>query len=37
MAPKNVKLSDLEVGQKVTVSYTKANNAMDITSIKPAT
>ena len=37
MAPKTVKLSDFKVGEKVTVSYTKAGDKMDITSIKPAT
>ena len=37
MAPKSVKLSDFKAGQKVTVSYTKAGDKMDITSIKPAT
>ena len=37
MAPKGVKLSDFKVGEKVTVSYTKAGDQMDITSIKPAT
>jgi Cu/Ag efflux protein CusF len=37
MAPKSVKLSDFKVGQKVTVSYTKAGDKMDVTSIKPAT
>jgi Cu/Ag efflux protein CusF len=36
-APKSVKLSDFKVGQKVTVSYTKAGDRMDVTSIKPAT
>jgi Cu/Ag efflux protein CusF len=36
-APKSVKLSDFKAGQKVTVSYTKAGDKMDITSIKPAT
>ena len=35
--PKSVKLSDFKVGQKVTVSYTKAGDKMDVTSIKPAT
>ena len=37
MAPKGMKLSDFKVGEKVTVSYTKAGDKMDITSIKPAT
>ena len=37
MAPKSVKLSDFKVGEKVTVSYTKAGDKLDITSIKPAT
>lgn len=36
-APKSVKLSDFKIGQKVTVSYTKAGDKMDVTSIKPAT
>lgn len=36
-APKSMKLSDLKVGEKVTVSYTKAGDRMDATSIKPAT
>jgi uncharacterized protein (AIM24 family) len=36
-APKGVKLSNFKVGQKVTVSYTKAGDKMDATSIKPAT
>jgi hypothetical protein len=36
VAPKSMKLSDFKVGEKVTVSYTKAGDAMDITSIKPA-
>lgn len=37
MAPKTTKLSDFKVGQKVTVSYTKSGDKMDVTSIKPAT
>ena len=37
MAPKGVKLSDFKIGEKVTVSYTKAGEKMDATSIKPAT
>jgi hypothetical protein len=37
MVPKGVKLSDFKVGEKVTVSYTKAGEKMDATSIKPAT
>jgi Cu/Ag efflux protein CusF len=37
MTPKSVKLSDFKVGEKVTVSYTKAGDKMDVTSIKPAT
>ena len=37
MAPKGVKLSDFKVGEKVTVSYTKAGDKMDATSIRPAT
>jgi Cu/Ag efflux protein CusF len=36
MAPKGMKLSNFKVGEKVTVSYTKAGDKMDITSIKPA-
>ena len=32
-----VKLSDFKIGEKVTVSYTKAGEKMDTTSIKPAT
>jgi hypothetical protein len=37
MAPKSVKLSNFKVGEKVTVSYTKTGDKMDVTSIKPAT
>ena len=37
MAPKGMKLSEFKVGEKVTVSYTKAGDKMDATSIKPAT
>jgi Cu/Ag efflux protein CusF len=37
VAPKGVNLSSFKVGEKVTVSYTKAGDKMDITSIKPAT
>jgi Cu/Ag efflux protein CusF len=37
LAPKNVNLSNFKVGEKVTVSYTKAGDKMDITTIKPAT
>ena len=37
MAPKSVKLPNFKVGEKVTVSYTKAGDQMDVTSIKPAT
>ena len=37
MAPKSVKLSDFKVGQKVTVSYSKAGGKMDIMAMKPAT
>ena len=37
MAPKSMKLSDFKVGEKVTVSYTKTGDKMDVTSIKPAT
>jgi Cu/Ag efflux protein CusF len=36
MAPKSTKLSDFKVGEKVTVSYTKTGDKMDIASIKPA-
>jgi Cu/Ag efflux protein CusF len=36
IAPKSTKLSDFKVGEKVTVSYTKAGDKMDIASIKPA-
>jgi hypothetical protein len=32
-----VKLSDFKIGEKVTVSYTKAGDRMDVTSIKPTT
>ena len=35
-APKSVKLSDFKVGEKVTVSYSKSGDKMDVTSIKPA-
>jgi hypothetical protein len=37
VAPKSVTLSGLKVGEKVTVSYTKTGDKMDITSIKPVT
>jgi Cu/Ag efflux protein CusF len=37
VTPKSVTLSGLKVGEKVTVSYTKAGDKMDITSIKPVT
>ena len=37
VATKSAKLSDFKVGEKVTVSYTKAGDRMDATSIKPAT
>jgi Cu/Ag efflux protein CusF len=37
MAPKSVKLSSFKVGEKVTLSYTKTGDRMDVTSIKPAT
>jgi Cu/Ag efflux protein CusF len=37
MAPKGMKLSDFKVGEKVTVSYTKAGDKMDATSIRPST
>jgi Cu/Ag efflux protein CusF len=37
VAPKGMKLSDFKVGEKVTVSFTKAGDRMDATSIKPAT
>ncbi|HEY1781602.1 MAG TPA: DUF1344 domain-containing protein [Roseiarcus sp.] len=36
-APKSMKLSDFKVGEKVTVSYTKTGDKMDMTSIKPTT
>ena len=36
MAPQDVKLSNFKVGEKVTVSYTKAGDKMDLTAIKPA-
>jgi uncharacterized protein (AIM24 family) len=36
MAPKSVQLSDFKIGE-VTVSYTKAGDKMDVTSIKPTT
>jgi hypothetical protein len=32
-----MKLSDFKVGEKVTVSYTKTGDKMDLNSIKPAT
>jgi hypothetical protein len=37
MAPKTVKLSDFKISEKVTVSYAKTGDKMDITSIRPAT
>ena len=37
LAPKGMKLSDFKVGEKVTVSFTKAGDKMDATSIKPST
>ncbi|HEY6521864.1 MAG TPA: DUF1344 domain-containing protein [Roseiarcus sp.] len=37
MAPKSVKLSAFKVGEKVTVSYAKTGDKMDIMSMKPAT
>ena len=37
MTSKSVKLSNFKVGEKVTVSYTKTGDKMDVTSIKPAT
>jgi len=37
MAPKSTKLSDFKVGEKVTVSYNKSGDKMDVASIKPAT
>ena len=37
MAPKTMKLSDFKIGEKVTVSYTKTGDKMDIGSMKPAT
>ena len=36
MAPKSIKLSDFKVGEKVTVSYSKSGDKMDVASIKPA-
>ena len=36
-APTTVKLSDLKVGEKVTVDYTTSNGKMQINTIKPAT
>jgi Cu/Ag efflux protein CusF len=36
MTPKGMKLSNFKVGEKVTVSYTRAGDKMDATSIKPA-
>jgi hypothetical protein len=35
--PEGMKLSNFKVGEKVTVSYEKAGDMMDATSIKPAT
>ncbi len=37
MAPKTVKLSAFKVGEKVTISYAKSGDKMDITTMKPAT
>ena len=37
VAPKSVELSKFKVGEKVTLSYTKSGDKMDVTSIKPAT
>lgn len=37
MAPKGMKLSNFKIGEKVTVSYSKAGDRMDATSVKPAT
>ena len=37
MAPKGMKLSNFKVGEKVTVSYNKSGNKMDVTAMKPAT
>ena len=37
IAPKSAKLSSFKVGEKVSVSYTKTGDKMDVTSIKPAT
>jgi uncharacterized protein (AIM24 family) len=34
VAPKSVNLSNFKVGEKVTMSYTKAGDKKDITSIK---
>jgi Cu/Ag efflux protein CusF len=36
-APSTVKLSDLKIGEKVTVDYTASNGKMQINTIKPAT
>ena len=36
-APKSIKLTNFKVGEKVTVSYTKNGDKMDLTSIKPVT
>ncbi|HSV00037.1 MAG TPA: DUF1344 domain-containing protein [Roseiarcus sp.] len=36
MAPKSTKLSDFKIGEKVTVSYSKTGDKMDVRSIKPA-
>jgi uncharacterized protein (AIM24 family) len=35
MAPRSVKLSDFKVGEKVTVSYSKAGATMDIVGRRP--
>lgn len=36
IAPKSTKLSNFKVGEKVTVSYNKSGDKMDVASIKPA-
>jgi Protein of unknown function (DUF1344) len=37
MTPEGMTLSNFKVGEKVTVSYKKAGDKMDATSITPAT
>ena len=36
IAPKSVSLSKFKVGEKVTISYAKSGDKMDINTIKPA-